>query len=182
MEMQYLERQVRRLTRLVYALTALTIVLLFIVARPRAHVLNAQTPATATAPAQTDSILRVRGLVVVDERGVERVWIGAPVTEPRALGRRFSRGAKASGILLFDAEGNERGGYVTFDDEGTAHFSLDAIGYMVARISAPALGGVEFLARGDNGSIARFGVAGSEPYMGFLRNDSALFQIPTAIR
>jgi hypothetical protein len=170
-----LEQQVLRLTRIVYALAALTTVLVAALLHPRLGSLNAQTP-VASAPA--DSILRVRGLVVVDERGMERVWIGAPVTEPRALGKRFSRGARASGILLFDAEGNERGGYVTFDDEGTAHFSLDAVGYMAARISAPASGGVEFLARGDNGSVARFGVAGSAPYVGLLRGDSVFFQAP----
>src|SRR6185369_808180 len=160
-----LERQVRRLTFLVRGLIVLCAVLATVEVVTHARMLTAQTPAPATT-VQADSILRVRGLVVVDARGVERVWIGAPVTEPRALGKRFNRGAKASGILLFDAEGNERGGYVTFDDEGTAHFSLDAVGYMVARISAPAAGGVEFMARSDNGSIARFGVGGGAPYFG----------------
>jgi hypothetical protein len=170
-ELQQEVRRLRRNLRLLIVVTA-CIITADILAHTRT--LDAQRPQNA-AP---DSILRVRGLVVVDERGVERVWIGAPVTEPRVLGKRFNRGGKASGILLFDAEGNERGGYVTFDEEGTAHFSLDAVGYMVTRISAPAAGGVEIMTRGDSGSIARFGVAGSTPYFGMLRGDSVLFQAP----
>src|SRR5437868_3696323 len=58
-------------------------------------------------------ILRVRGLIVVDEHGIERVWIGAPLPDPSFLGKRGQRQAPISGILLMDADGTERSGYVT---------------------------------------------------------------------
>jgi WD40 repeat protein len=61
----------------------------------------------------SDKILRARGLVIVDAKGTERVWIGAPVPEPLVLGKRLPRGGDVRGILLCDEEGNERSGYVT---------------------------------------------------------------------
>lgn len=75
-----------------------------------------------------ENILRVRGIVVVDENGTERVWIGAPVPEPLILGKRFPRGGKMSGIILFDEEGNERSGYGTSDGYPNVLFTLDSIG------------------------------------------------------
>ena len=62
----------------------------------------------------TDRILRVRGIAVVDEHGMERIWIGAPAPDPRILGKRYKRLQPAYGIIFFDAEGNERGGLVAF--------------------------------------------------------------------
>jgi hypothetical protein len=73
-----------------------------------------RTGPVQASPAETGSILRVRGLSVVDERGMERVYIGAPVVDPLRFGKRFRRGP-VSGILLFDCAGNERSGYVTTD-------------------------------------------------------------------
>ncbi len=75
-----------------------------------------------------EKILRVRGIAVVDENGTERVWIGAPVPEPLILGKRFPRGGKMSGIILFDKEGNERSGYCTSDSYPNVLFTLDSIG------------------------------------------------------
>jgi len=37
----------------------------------------------------TDKILKVRGLVVVNQNSIERVWIGAPLPEPIILGNRM---------------------------------------------------------------------------------------------
>ncbi len=78
--------------------------------------------------ADQENILRIRGIVVVDENGTERVWIGAPVPEPLILGKRFPRGGKMSGIILFDEEGNERSGYCTSDGYPNVLFTLDSIG------------------------------------------------------
>jgi hypothetical protein len=78
----------------------------------------AQTPGT-------DRILTVRGLVVVDERGVERVRLGAPLPDPIVQGKRVPRQGVVSGILIFDADGDERGGYVT-EARGDAFLTLDA--------------------------------------------------------
>ncbi len=80
--------------------------------------------ADATTTAQSDGkvtdVLRVRELDVVDGNGVTRVKIGAPLDHAVVNGHQNrSRGGrpedKISGILLFDAEGNERSGYATVD-------------------------------------------------------------------
>jgi hypothetical protein len=77
----------------------------------------------------TNSVLKVRGLVVVDSLGVERVIIGSPLPDPTFHGYRFPRGGEEggiSGILLFDSEGQERSGYVTDDYYGNVFLTLDS--------------------------------------------------------
>ncbi len=76
----------------------------------------------------SDKIIKVRGLVVVDSLGVERVIVGAPLPPPQAHGYRYSRGenAEVSGIMLYDAEGQERSGYVTDNDYGNVFLTLDS--------------------------------------------------------
>jgi hypothetical protein len=71
--------------------------------------------------------LRVRQLSIIDANGVERVRIGAPIPEPIVLGKRTRRDGPMSGIILYDAEGNERSGYVTSDDYPNVLFTLDSL-------------------------------------------------------
>lgn len=78
-----------------------------------------------TAP--KDGILRVRGLIVEDSTGVERVRLGAPLPDPMGPnGTRQKRQGPISGLIIADAKGIERGGYVTDDQHGEAFFSLDS--------------------------------------------------------
>lgn len=77
--------------------------------------------ATNTQPdRKITDVLRVREINVVDGNGVTRVKIGAPLAHAVVDGHQNkSRGGRPedtiSGILLFDAEGNERSGYATVD-------------------------------------------------------------------
>jgi hypothetical protein len=90
-------------------------------------VLSARIPplfAQTTKPLDT---LTVRELIVVDAKGVERVRIGAPLPGPIVNGRRVPRQGVVSGVLIYDAEGDERGGYVT-EEHGDAMLTLDAKG------------------------------------------------------
>lgn len=77
-----------------------------------------------------DKIIKVRGIVVVDSFGVERVIIGSHLPEPNlsTYGSRLNSRGKlgVSGVMLYDAEGQERGGYVTDDHLGNAFLSLDS--------------------------------------------------------
>lgn len=80
-----------------------------------------------------DKIIKVRGIVVVDSLGIERVIIGSHLPEPNfgsknGYGNRSnSRGKNGvSGMMLYDAEGQERGGYVTDDNLGNAFLTLDS--------------------------------------------------------
>lgn len=77
-----------------------------------------------------DKILKVRGLVVVDSLGIERVIIGSHLPEPNwSFGYRTAsrgKGGSVSGVMLYDHEGQERGGYVTDDGFGNAFLTLDS--------------------------------------------------------
>jgi hypothetical protein len=114
-----LERRVARQRRLAWMALSLGVLIgLSLYGAPR---LIAQAPRT------TGDVLTVRGLVVVDDKGIERVRIGAPLPNPIVNGRRVPRQGLVSGMLIFDAEGDERGGYVT-EEHGDAMLTLDAKG------------------------------------------------------
>lgn len=92
--------------------------------------------ASADGPHVFDRIV-TREIVVVDPNGRERVVIAAPLPEPRLAGALSKRGDSLSGILLFDADGNERGGYVTGDDPSSGvSLTLDEIGRMAVSLWA----------------------------------------------
>jgi hypothetical protein len=88
-------------------------------------VLSWAMPEAFAQTQKTDGILTVRGLIVVDERGVERVRLGAPLPDPMVRGKRVPRQGVVSGLLIADADGDERGGYVT-EAHGDAFLTLDA--------------------------------------------------------
>ncbi|HTR46623.1 MAG TPA: hypothetical protein VMM16_04460 [Verrucomicrobiae bacterium] len=77
----------------------------------------------------TSDVLRIRELVIVDENGIERVIVGAPLPGQWENGkvntRRVERPFKQAGLLIFDKEGIERGGYVTEDTHDNALLTLD---------------------------------------------------------
>lgn len=77
-----------------------------------------------------DKILKVRGIVIVDSLGIERVIVGSHLPEPNfSNGNRIAargKGGSVSGVMLYDHEGQERGGYVTDDGFGNAFLTLDS--------------------------------------------------------
>lgn len=76
-----------------------------------------------------DGIMHVRGLVVEDVNHRERVRLGAPSPDPVIHGVRYERSGAVSGLIISiisDADGNERGEYVTSDQFGEAFLSLDS--------------------------------------------------------
>jgi hypothetical protein len=103
---------------------------------------------------QEPSVLKARGLVLVDETGRERIWLGAPAPGSATLGRKdigpqivildekgkarlvlgendgFLRDGKliererGFALLIHDAKGDERGGFGCFDS-GKAVIALD---------------------------------------------------------
>lgn len=50
-------------------------------------------------------IVRARGLIITDEKGTERIVIGAPLPDPTILGRRHKRDGPVSGLIIADATG-----------------------------------------------------------------------------
>lgn len=85
-------------------------------------VVGCVTTSHSAAPPQS---LRVRELVVVDDHGVERVRLSAKMPDPVIRGKRVSRGDIASGVMLYDKTGQERGGYITFDRGNHVALTLD---------------------------------------------------------
>ena len=124
-----------------------------------------------------DSILRVRGLVVVDENGTDRVWIGAPLPDPPLFGKRISRGGKYAGIILMDATGTERSGYAT-TDEGQVMITLDEVGRMVANFMAQPAGGVRMNITDEYDNGLRFGSSKDGPFLQFIRNGKLIDSYP----
>jgi hypothetical protein len=59
-------------------------------------------------------VLKARGLIIVDERGRERIFIGSPVPDPKEGARR----KPATGIVINDPAGFERFGVGLFEDNG----------------------------------------------------------------
>jgi hypothetical protein len=158
-----LERRCARLSRGVAALLALGVLL--VMAQLARDARASQAAKGAAAP---DGVLTLRELVVVDPDGTPRVRIAAPLPDPIMLGKRFRRGDAVSGILIYDAEGNERGGYVTGDVSRDAALTLDEINRAAIHLGVGDRG--EMHLHLDNGQRGFAGL-GLLPSGGFLRLD-----------
>jgi hypothetical protein len=168
-----LERRNRRLTwgfRVLLVLWMATLSVAFVMRDANANLNITQ-----------DSVLHVRGLVVVDENGTERVQIGAPLPDPLILGRRYRRLGAISGILLMDAEGNERSGYVTSDAAGEVFLTLDTVAGQTAMFYAnPHTGAHLQMADHDHGNSLRLFPMGNNPHISMTRQGQTVFRIPEA--
>src|SRR5256885_14266718 len=71
---------------------------------------------SAATSNKSPDVLRVRKLVIVDEKGAERIVLAAPLADPQIRGKRLPRRSPATGIQINDAGGNERGGIAMLDD------------------------------------------------------------------
>jgi hypothetical protein len=175
-----LERQNRRLTwgfRLLLALWVATFTASAVIRQARAEMDNAQAGLNVTQ----NSVLRVRGLVVVDENGTERVQIGAPLPDPLTLGKRSKRVGAISGILLMDDDGNERSGYVTSDATGEVFLTLDNVGGQTAMFYAnPHTGSQLYVRDIDNGNFLELNATGKNPGLTIVRQGKTVFKVPEA--
>jgi hypothetical protein len=104
---------------------------------PLVLMLRCATTPVAAPPAS----LRLHDLVIVDDRGVERVRVGGNLPDPVIHGKRVSRGDEAAGVLLYDRTGQERGGYITFRKGNQVALTLDSADAQSALFVAPAEGG-----------------------------------------
>ena len=64
--------------------------------------------------------LVVRRIDLVDDKGVIRAILGASLPPPVIDGVQYKRIFPVAGMLLFDRNGNERGGYAVADIDGSA--------------------------------------------------------------
>jgi hypothetical protein len=80
--------------------------------------------------------IQARDITIIDAKGVVRARMSGDMPDAvMAGGRVAKRGAEAAGFMIYDQDGIERGGYVTFD-HGNAMLSLDSKHHMVANLIA----------------------------------------------
>ena len=102
----------------------------------------------AAAP-KKPSVLIVSEINVVDAKGVVRARIAGNLPETYSNGKPVGRGA--AGVLLYDAAGKERGGYVTFANDHAA-LTLDSKKEMTAMLVAGPTGGAALVLK-DRGTL-----------------------------
>ncbi len=69
--------------------------------------------------------IRTKKITVLDNNGIERIHLDPASSEVRVLGKTFQRRSPASGLILFNKNGDENGGFVVLDD-GTASITIDS--------------------------------------------------------
>ncbi|HEX8692880.1 MAG TPA: hypothetical protein VF746_10700 [Longimicrobium sp.] len=170
-----LQRRSRRLSRCTALLAAGW---LLTTATRALHPSSAEASAGGRTAAE---VLRVRELVVVDAAGTPRVRIAAPLPDPIMMGRRFNRGDPVSGILIYDAEGNERGGYVTGDNSRGAALTLDEIMRAAIHLGVGDRGESHLTFSTGMGGYAALGVnAEQDAYLRLERGGRAVVRLPDA--
>ncbi len=167
-----LEKKNRRLTWIVLGVTCVGMVLVLGTTVSPSRLSGNPAPGS-------DGILKVRGISVIDERGTERVFIGAPVREPLILGKRFPRGGAMSGILLFDEDGTERSGYCTSDGYPNVLFTLDSMGSQHVLFMAEPQGDTAFwIWNGGQSYKVNVGEGGAD--LKLTAGGTPLLQVPAA--
>jgi len=120
-----------------------------------------------------NDILKVRGIIVVDSLGVERAILAAHLPEAQRDGGRMysSRSQTAvSGLMLYDSEGIERGGYVTDDDYGNIFLTLDSKDNQTALFLAEPQGATTMSIWSRTGNKANFTTSDSGLIIDFIDN------------
>ena len=122
-----------------------------------------------------------RKITVTDENGQERVVIGAPLPEPRLVGRQSKRGDAVSGILLFDGSGNERGGYVTGDGPfSSVSLTLDEIGRAAVALWAGQRGEAGLSINNNLGHQVVLGVSPADGHLVINRQGKPVVALPVS--
>ena len=101
------------------------------------RIIETRTPETRIAAPDQDRIT-ARRIDIVDENGVIRMTLSGQTPAPIIDGIQYRRVFNVAGMILYDENGSERGGFGTADvDGGMAvlaldHPAMDAIGWRVS--------------------------------------------------
>ena len=83
--------------------------------------------ASTTIKSATFDSVKAKEIVVVDANGIVRARLGGDLPDAvLADGKVLKRGSKAGGLIIYDEEGVERGGYVTQEAGSNAMLTLDS--------------------------------------------------------
>jgi len=111
---------------------------------------------------QTQQTLQVNELVVVDKNGTPRVRIAGNHSDPVMLGKRSKRNGEVAGVMLYDGEGNERGGYVT--GERSVALTMDEINRAAMHLGVDDKGEMHFYFSNGRGAFLGMGVIPTGPW------------------
>jgi len=135
--------------------------------RPRL-LLGAPTPSVSGRTRQEP----VSGIVLLGSNGADRVVIAYPGLEPQVMGKVQTRSipVPSAGLLINDAEGNERAGLGASDDGNRVSLGLDyadrdAMGLLVS----PTFSGLA--------TFARSGEHNDQITVGVLKDGTATFKL-----
>jgi len=96
------------------------------------------------------------------------------------MGKKQKRDDSISGILLYDALGNERGGYVTDNSVGNAFLTLDSNVGQEATLVAHPQGGAEFGINDDEKNSVAMSALKSGPRFCLIRHGIAIVDLPSS--
>lgn len=162
-QLHRLESQLRRQRRLTFAGSVAILVFVasgFITQAPEGSRNGSARFSTVTADSLT-----VRQLVVLDAGGIPRAMLGAPLPEPIMMGKRFRRRGSVSGLMLYDSEGNERGGYVTGDSGRGAALTLDEINRAAVHLGVNERGEMHLIMSNGQGHWSGLGITPRGSYL-----------------
>jgi hypothetical protein len=127
---------------------------------------------------ENEQVFHVRGLAVLDAGGKTRVRLQAPLPEPVIMGKQQKRDDSVSGVMLYDALGNERGGYVTDNSVGNAFLTLDSnTGQEVTLVAYPG-GGAEFGINDDEKNKVVLAALKNGPRLRLVQSGRTVFEMP----
>lgn len=128
-----------------------------------------------------DSVLQLRGLQILDARGVTRVRLGAPLPGPIVGGKEVKRVAPVSGFVVMDGDGDERGGFATADgpgDKSEAFIGLDSKDGQVSLFLANPHDGANFQIWDQRGNAVRIYAVGGTPRILVSKDGKIVTRIP----
>jgi hypothetical protein len=109
----------------------------------------APQPRAAQLGGDKAEVVRARQLIIVDEKGTNRIVIG-PIPDPQMAGKRMKRRSPATGIQVNDITGNERVGLAILDDGSAVVGIDDELGQERAHLYFLPNKGAGMLLHGDN--------------------------------
>src|SRR6266851_6134797 len=129
-----------------------------------------------------DGVLHLRGLVIDDAGGHERLRLGAPLPDPLIHGVRKHRQGPISGLIINDANGNERGSFVTDDKYAEAFLSLDAAEEQQVLFLVNQEGGVNFDLYDKQGNEAAITVFPKRPRLVLKKQKETAVDLPVQVK
>ncbi len=90
-----------RMTKILLALLVIGVWGLLLRSAIQMPIIQAQSKSEKAQSNNAAQVLKARGLIIVDERGRERIFIGSPVPDPKEGARR----KPATGITINDPAG-----------------------------------------------------------------------------